>query len=459
MSKLLNAMSEEPTMAQSPLVCVIISSEHNVAEYRCVLEFQPDVVLIVSSTTERERAQSRRLALLLCEAMPGSQIVVIPADSDTTLVGDQAASITAFVREQLVPVVHKWRDKGYRCVLNATGGTKLMSLLLARALEWDEIHYLALGASALERFSASLERLSQWPLQTEVSILNHARLYLQRVNQCSPMPIENSPHVPEAAAYLLEQYSQAAELSNVNPDTLPWAFLSNLIAKQGYWFGNGRHLGEWVSLSRESLNPDLPAVQRMVTLLAKLGDFIRIENGQLTLVTLHHRASEDWRRWLCGIWFENLINTWLGTHYAGVVYESGLQLHVTPSDHGREGDFLIHDANRLKLVETKVDLPPKQKLATVLDHLSGTAQGLGKVKAYLLLSPAYEWHTFSHLKPKAAVIEREQFITQCRAAGVVGLFVRQPEDLQAVIESQKFLLSAKAGSKPYAVVPNETLET
>ncbi len=417
-------------MSASPLVHVVISSSHNVAEFRCLLEFRPEVLVVVSAGRQEEH--TRRLLAVAQSALPDLRIEVLPEAGEAPLEGDQGESIRAFLQASLKPRLDDYRRRGYRCILNATGGTKLQPLFLTHGVAWDEIHYLPIGSGLLQRFTPSLESLPDWPLQAQVSILQHAQLYLDQVNSRRPTDIECRPEALEVARYLFDQYATAARDQSARSDQTPWGVLAALIEKGNCWFGKDPIGSEWVRLESASLDPTLPAVQTLVQCLGSLGEFIRVREGQVEIVTREHRESENWRRWLAGIWFENLIEAWIRTLYPTSEVAHSVQLHQFAGDDGRESDLLVRYNNHLYVIETKVDLQINQPLATSVDHLGETGGRLGKTKVALLFSPAYAWRHRRKEEYKSILD-----IT-CRAAGIMGLIVERPEDLRRVFEPENF---------------------
>jgi hypothetical protein len=425
-------------MNAQPTLYVVISSSHNVAEYRCLLNLTPESVLIVSSTTEDGSAQ--RLASVIGQGLPDTKIHFSPADGQNALEGDKGQSIQRWVEQSLQPLLHEYRNNGTRIILNLTGGTKLMAVFIQRAFPWHEIHYLALGAEHFERYDCEMRFAGTVELPVTVPLLHQGQLYMDKVTLHTPTSVERHPEAVAVAEYLHQQYATAGKIVSINrPLDLPWILLAQFIEEQSLWHShfNGP---EWQRIDIDGIYPLSDAWQSLVAILRSIGSFIEERPEGLYLATVRYKSSEDWRHFLAGTWFELLLKHWLASYLPHIKVLSSVQLHADKQDRGRESDLLVAAESGLMVVEAKVHRPATTSARAMQDQLKNTALRVGRVHACLVFSPAGP----GSFKPAAWA----DFQNSCRVAGIKLVVANRPEDFLAVVAPRKFSPVTVTGESP-----------
>ncbi len=360
---------------------VIIVSEHNLAELRACLYLQPRTIFMVSS--QRMQTGAQRLLGVLQRQLPHTVVEVLGSTADTPFSGHDLQENQQWLERIFLPKLAQIKPSSAQ--LNMTGGTKTLAYLLTRLYPWQEIHYQPFANHVpLERFytqNDTLHLLNTIDLASvDISPDNHALLYMDYVR----------PHSPN--------------ITRTHPDSLAIALL-RLEAQQA----NNHHqgLGAFITLFEQAWS--LPTQELFVTvaipptltldnvLLERLNalylgshaaPLTRTADG-LQIPAAHHKKYTDWRKWISGDWYEQLIEQWLLDYGIDKKHLlSNVQLSNKTDPQGQESDTLLQYKNKLYVIEIKADIPQNKQLGDMENQLTSLAMQLGKVENVLILSPA-----------------------------------------------------------------------
>ncbi len=363
---------------------VVIVSDHNLAELRACLYYQPRNIWLISSAKMSDSA--KRLATVLQNLLPTTHLVRQEANSDVPFSGNYLTESQRWIESVLMPQLHTFK-KDSICVLNMTGGTKTLSYLLTRSYSWQEIHYQPFGATvSLERFCIEGQDLTILPednlSEVTISPKDNALLYMDFVKSHSPNPIRKNPN-----SLLLAQMRIDAMQ---NPKSNGFGALTPLLELG--WSQSSKEKFIFVP-SHECLDENL--IQQLNELCGNNANIapLTVTHQGLKMPALSNNAYKNWRKWVSGDCYEQLIEHWLISR--GIKQEhilSNVQLSSTIDPQGQETDTLLQYKNRLYVIEIKADRSPTKSLGDMENQLSSLSGQLGKVEKVLFVSPALRQH-------------------------------------------------------------------
>ena len=194
-------------MSARSLLYVVIVSEHNLAELRACVHFQPQSIWLI--TSDRMIKSAQRLHRILEKKLPHSRLEILGHSSELPLKGEFMAEVGVWVTQYLQPRLQQQNHSD--CILNMTGGTKALSFVLTQAHPWQELHYQPFQDS--EAYLERLQLLSPQSPQSlarvdlsaaAISPVENALLYVQDAKHHSRNPISDHPDSLALALLLLE---------------------------------------------------------------------------------------------------------------------------------------------------------------------------------------------------------------------------------------------------------------
>ena len=321
----------------------------------------------------------------------------------------------------------------HNAILNITGGTKILSQLLAAQTGiWQELHYQAFQRDSnqihIDRLNPdNLAFLGEIVLSDRFSLRDSLKLYADEIKKHNPNPIiEHPDSLPLAQMRFAAQSMQQPENGNLFPAVMP--VLENAWT-QKYSKDQKEILLEWQEFGLAQPDELKPFLERLINLIDPQ-DRIRLDEKGLILPTKYNKNSQiarqihDWRKWISGDWFEQLIYTWFKEN--GVKDEelgTGLQL-IQGESQGNETDILLFRKNQLIFCELKSDLSSESKLADPLRQVIDQSLNMGKVRRVLILSPV--------IKDNAKPQQWTEFERNCAAKNIQIIIARDKEALKAL---------------------------
>lgn len=228
-------VAEQTRQSQAKRVCYsVIISEHNLPEYQACLDLAPDVTFVISS--RRVIEEGKRFCKQLKMRCPDMKVVPIGNTEDERLEGHEAGEIQLWLNSVFDGYYRVYSDKGFGMVLNLTGGTKIMSLLLKESFDWQALHYQAEQLNhiqVLTRTDTNTDmQVKNLPYRCTVPPVEHGRLYSERVDTVDPSPLHEQP----TALACANDFLQAQLLSLQTPIVWhPWLALTQMIDGQALW--------------------------------------------------------------------------------------------------------------------------------------------------------------------------------------------------------------------------------
>lgn len=416
----------------------IILSEHNIAEYRACLDLQPqNVHLIVTDWIAGKNAHTRFKNTLEQSEQFNGKIHEIGFQSDSQLIGERTEEIQMWL-DTVFKAYCAEHHISNNAILNITGGTKILSQLLAAQTGiWQELHYQAFQRDSnqihIDRLNPdNLAFLGEIVLSDRFSLRDSLKLYADEIKKHNPNPIAKHPDsLPLAQMRFAAQSMQQPENGNLFPAVMP--VLENAWT-QKYPKDQKEILLEWQKFGLAQPDELKPFLQRLINLIDPQ-DRIRLDEKGLILPTKYNKNSQiarqihDWRKWISGDWFEQLIYTWFKEN--GVKdeeLETGLQL-IQGESQGNETDILLFRKNQLIFCELKSDLSSESKLADPLRQVIDQSLNMGKVRRVLILSPKIQndYQKEERKKPQWMEFERN-----CAAKNIQIIIAHDKEALKAL---------------------------
>lgn len=405
---------------------VLLVSDHNLAEYRACLKFKPAYISLV--VTQRMDVVAQRLERVLRQALPDSQVERIGSTEQIPLDGERAATTMHWMEHCFQS--HRAAWQGQRVAFNMTGGTKLLSVLLGRAYPWYEVHYQPHQPNQAQLWMDCFVPDQNGQLQVSApieltdiqpSLASVVALYVQ------PPKIHTSNSIflqPDSKALALLRL-QAQQLDVPTDDNL-WPVLTPILNR--IWYVQPV-AGKTVGVAWSEFAVTQAALRRWFERLNRLlpshTPAVTWDDQQVFLPTLSNKPCKDWRRWISGDWYEQLVATWL--------LELGVQPHclqagvqiIPDQSQGRESDLLLMHKHQLHVIEIKSDLAPNTALSTLEAQVSSSAQSLGKIIKVLVVSPA--------IRAKAKPAAWSEFAKHCTDHQVRLIEAGQAADLQRLL--------------------------
>jgi hypothetical protein len=361
---------------------VIIVSDHNLAELRACLYLKPDIILMVSS--KRMEQAANRLSKVLKNQLSNKTIEIVGATQEVNFGGDSLNESLIWLDTVFLPKLTHFSPSSAQ--LNMTGGTKSLSLLLTRIYPWQEIHYQPFGYTVpLERFcikdNGLLHLLESIDLSNvDIAPKDNALLYMDYVRPHTANTIRQQSDSLALALLRLE----AQQVSNNNQGLA--AFIK-LFEKAWSEPTNGKFVTVAIP---QNLNLDLALLDRLNQLYYGSHQMpLSLTPNGLNLPSFNNHHYKEWRKWISGDWYEQLIEHWLLEYGIDKKYIlSNVQLSSNTDRQGQETDTLLQYKNRLYIIEIKADIPPNKSLGDMENQLTSLSMQLGKVNNVLIVSPA-----------------------------------------------------------------------
>ena len=381
---------------------VVIASKHNVAELEVCLEIKPDVLLVVVSDFIAKEGAAERFRSKLAEVLPHTQVHLLGSAGVVSLSGDDAERDAAWVREVFQPACAAWRRSCERMIINITGGTKLLAMLLKEAYDWDAIHYQALGKQTIQELTNTgnhLGFLRTIPCRKRAELPDIASLYNVKVEKSRPNPLFTSAACREVAD-ALHQWALTEYRRRVMGEAVchPWQPLAHWVVQSGVWWREGAE--NTATIAWEELLAGYPQVTRedvvqWAELLNQLDTsqrWIHWDEKNINLPRACKKEtakSKDWRRFIISDWFEWLMGEWLKEISPASQVAISIKAKDAEASQGREADVLWRNKGDLWVMELKVALPDGKTPRQDLDQLRSLEDGFGMAKKALVVSPYY----------------------------------------------------------------------
>ena len=411
----------------------IILSEHNIAEYRACLDLQPqNVHLIVTDWVAGKNAHTRFKNTLEQSKQFNGKIHEIGFQSDSQLIGERTEEIQMWL-DTVFKAYCAEHHISNNAILNITGGTKILSQLLAAQTGiWQELHYQAFQRDSnqiyIDRLNPdNLVFLGEIVLSNQFSLRDGLKLYADEIGEHSPNPIAKHPDsLPLAHMRFAAQSMQQPENGNLFPAIIP---VLKEAWTQKYPKDQKEILLEWQKFGLAQPDELKPFLQRLINLIDPQ-DRIRLDEKGLILPLQYNKKSQIgrqihyWNKWISGDWFEQLIYTWFKENgIKDEELETGLQL-IQGESQGNETDILLFRKNQLIFCELKSDLSSESKLADPLRQVIDQSLNMGKVRRVLILSPV--------IQTNAGWQKWTEFERNCAAKNIQIIIARDKEALKAL---------------------------
>ena len=388
----------------------IILSEHNIAEYRACLHLQPENVhLIVTQRIAKQNAHIRFKNTLEESGKFHGKVHEIGFQKGNKLIGERTTEIQTWLNKAFQNYLTSHQINN-NAVLNITGGTKALSMLLAHHHNWQELHYQPFQPRRKQIYidklnPQTLQFIGEIRLSNRFSLRDGLKLYADKIGNHSPNPITQHPDsLPLAQMRFAAQSLTQPQNDNLFPAITP--------VLERVWQQPDLNNQKEITLTWQEFQGAEPiALQTFFTRLANLiepTNRIRITETGLTLPTKYKKNSQigrqlyNWKKWISGDWFEQLIYTWLRENGVPAQnIETGLQ-PATGESNGNETDILLFHKNQLIFCELKSALSPHTGLQEPLRQLLEQTDNMGKVRRVLILSPIIKaqvqdkWSDFEH---------------------------------------------------------------
>lgn len=367
-------------MKSMAYVCTV--SRYNLPELEACLTRKPSDVLLVVSDTFRDSAEL--LTARLNVRLPETVVHLLhQQETQHALSGDDLLQSQQWVRDVLAPRLEALSKEGKELVLNFTGGTKSMAMVLLHGYRWSWVDYKAQNTNKLEalRFLKKGEFRALYQYQQKVEptelvaaeVLDIPRLHNKTVGQSAPNEIiEKHPGSPAIAQALWDALEQQ------DPGIIGLFKAFDRIWSAGR--KNEAYDKKTVTLSWADFLADsdltqekaLPWLEKFQTLMP---NSLHWTEDSITLpgnnANGKHRAL---RAWICGLWLEQLGYEWLRA--AGVPDRAiGCGVTISEGEKGkREADLLVHYQGKTSLIEVKTDVPPSSPLKSLEEQLASIGE-------------------------------------------------------------------------------------
>jgi hypothetical protein len=405
---------------------VLLVSDHNLAEYRACLRFKPAHISLI--VTQRMDVVAQRLERVLRQALPDSQVERIGSTVQIKLDGERAETTMHWIERCFQPHSAAWHEQ--RVAFNMTGGTKLLSVLLGRAYPWQEVHYQPHQPNQARLWMDCFvpDQTGQLQVSTPIeltdiqpSLASVVELYVQppKVHTANPIFLQSDS---QALALLR---LQAQQLDAPNDDNL-WPVLTPILNR--IWYeqaATGKTIG--VAWSEFAVAQAALRIwfKRLNRLLPTNTPAVTWDDQQVFFPTVSNKQLKDWRRWISGDWYEQLIAAWLlESGVPAHFLQAGVQI-IPDQSQGRESDLLLMHKHQLHVIEIKSDLPPNTALSALEAQVSSSAQSLGKIIKVLVVSPA--------IRAKAKPAAWSEFAKHCTDHRVELIEAGQAADLKRLL--------------------------
>ena len=414
-------------MSQIPHYFIILS-EHNIAEYRACLDLQPqNVHLIVTGWIAGKNAHTRFKNTLEQSEQFNGKIHEIGFQSDSQLIGERTEEIQMWLDTVFKAYCAEHHIEN-NAILNITGGTKILSqLLAAQPGIWRELHYQAFQRDSnqiyIDRINPdNLQFLDEIPLPEKFSLRDGLKLYADKIGEHSPNPITKHPDsLPLAHMRFAAQSMQQPKNGNLFPAIIP---VLEEAWTEKYPENQKEILLEWQKFELAQPDELKPFLEKLINLIDLQGQIRLDEKGLILPVKYNKKTLNYWRKWISGDWFEQLIYTWFKEN--GVKdenLETGLQIRQGESQ-GNETDILLFHKNQLIFCELKSDLSSQSNLADPLRQVIDQSLNMGKVRRVLILSPV--------IKDNAKPQQWTEFEHNCAAKNIQIIIAHDKEALKAL---------------------------
>lgn len=417
----------ETAMPQIPHYSVILS-EHNIAEYRACLYLQPENVhLIVTEWVAGNNAHTRFKNTLEQSGQFHGKIHEVGFQSGSRLIGERTEEIQNWLDTVFKTYCAEHHIEN-NAILNITGGTKILSqLLAAQPGIWRELHYQAFQRDSnqiyIDRLNPdNLQFLGEIPLPDQFPLRDGLKLYADKIGGHSPNPIIGHPDsLPLAKMRFAAQSMRQPENGNLFPAVIP--VLENAWT-QKYPKDQREILIEWQEFGLAQPDEIKPFLKRLINLIDPQGRIRLDEKGLILPAKYKNKTLHYWKKWISGDWFEQLVYTWFKENgVADENLETGLQIRQGESQ-GNETDILLFHKNRLTFCELKSDLSPNGKLTDPLKQILDQSHNMGKVGLALIFSPV--------IQAKADPQRWMEFERDCAAKNIRIIIARDKEALKAL---------------------------
>jgi hypothetical protein len=377
-----------------PFIYVCIVSEFNLAELEACLTLYPQHLVLVVSSFDKAVKAAERLQCVLKERLPAMQIH--RPDQQRTFGGEDLLELQTWIASTLRPCIDAIRADSSQAtgheplpmVLNATGGTKAMSMVLLTRLPLDEVHYKGMRDKQLQRLrlvnNEWVSRGQPEPLNTALP-LDVANLYADKV-EVQPLKLANAG----LHSGLAEDIWSALVAKETGIELL-FGWLDDIWSKGR---ANPDYKQDVLTLHLPVLM-QTPPVYAWIDRLAALDTSCFVRQGQqLQMPGNKPKGVRDAvRKWISGDWLEQLTHQWLLEAGVGAS-EMARGVVVNPqqqksSDGDREADLFVHHKGRSYLIEIKADLPPETPEKSIDQQLDSMGDRFGKTTKVLMVGPHF----------------------------------------------------------------------
>jgi hypothetical protein len=380
----------QDAMSTQPFIYVCCMSDFNLPELEACLMLRPQHLVLVVSTFKAAQDGVERFESVIRETLPDTQ--VHRPDRQQGFGGEDLLEFQRWVRSHLRPLLEQLDDDGQKpWKLNATGGTKSMSMTLLVSLPWSEVHYRGINTRTLQT----------------MALLNN-----EWVSRGGPLDLKDPPASRVVQLYAYVAPAKLADPQRPDPDKRElaqqiWQGLKDgdedLLALFGWLdeiWSQGR---DNPAYNQNSLTLPLPEsfttsgahswIQRFAGL--RPGMFQLASSDRLITIPGNkgnNNRIEKLKRWISGIWLEDLAYHWLSE--AGLTDEQMIaSLASSPeldnsSDTDRESDLFVHNKGYSSLIEIKADVPGAD-YRRVEDQINSFGDRLGRTRKILLIGPEF----------------------------------------------------------------------
>ena len=359
---------------------VVIISEHNISEMYACLYFKPQRILMIATNYFKDA--EGRFTQIMKQKLPMVDCVSVDTEN---LQGDSFYETKEWISEKLLPIF----DENNQQVLNATGGTKALSIALEKSIDWYQVHYKPMTKNTVEIWAddwavAEREIHPSNSLIDDFSINDACSLYIDKIDK------DKTPHfVPDE--------EQALNISKKMWSCLVDGHIHVEFAKylSKLWATNRTQ--EWTRIKWDEFNLDeiqLHELQIWFEILSQLcPDVLRTLPLGLLIRTRFNgnKKIKAQREWVKGTWLEDLVLHWLledlkmpeNLIHAGMQIETDIEAKNRQGS-GREIDICLLHNQQIFLIEIKADLPTHTDFKNAVRQLASIVALKGAQKILLL---------------------------------------------------------------------------
>jgi len=368
----------------TPTLYFVIISGHNLPSLIPILETQPEKVVLIVTSFFAGKSPPELFKQQIKNNLPATEIEMLSSEN---LGGECLTEMEAWSQKHFCPYFDQHKDD-YRCILNMTGGTKILPLVLETLVDWDEVHYKGQKIEFLQRWQ--VKNKTRVPLDnlqlSQIPPLVGLNLYTE-TTEGSTNRIDQLPQAANTAQVIWNYYQDYADTGteNIHIDLSKrladvWLELDKYQEKKvmipwSEFDHSPEALAPWLKQLSTLTPPDLDPI------LTLSNHGVEIPGNKLGS-SKRGKLRDDWKDWISGLWLETLTHTWL--------QELNIEIatSVKIKNRKRELDFVLMHQHALHVIEAKAAPSPQGAPSDIIRQIK-SVDAIGMLQNYLLISPYF----------------------------------------------------------------------